>query len=625
MNSETDRAQAVEAPRPAAGEPGVRSSRGRGVRAWSGAGVRLDLLLRPHVLCLLGGALSFAAWAVPWPESIRRGFEESAPFTTRGIGLVLLWYAAIALAAFAGWRLGQRFRPSELLERVEDESLYRCLVACAAVGVLASYVLVAIREPSVFVDAIAGRRFNEVREALPYAAGIQTLRYAAIPAGGIALALVLLRRRVTRLEVLSVALLLLTAAIASRLSIVLAILIALGVLVYRRPGTRVTVLGLVVVALVFFLVTTPLTYLRSGAFYRQHHGTGNPLLINAGEFVSYLGAPFQAALATANEVAYRDGRRLLSYHAPLLPNASFERGMNGWLVWSVSARASKRPIGASRGLPLEIDENAAGPDQAALVIDVDRASVAASVISSRLVPASDLGGATAAARLRFRGVGDVRARVDVWARRDADGRLQIGDTIGAWPPRSLGQQVDEEWQVIGDRLPDPVTGGESYVVSLSLVVSKNARGSVIVDRIVLGPVVRRDASAALLRYLTPTYLPFRSEDATRTADSYRNVVEIDEGLATNSSFARMVSAIGLPAFALIALVSFLAAVVAGHASRYASYVIVVSVIVAYCFAELWRTYLFMSGLIHFLVLAVVGAALLSVALPQVRRLLRRPS
>ena len=44
------------------------------------------------------------------------------------------------------------------------------------------------------------------------------------------------------------------------------------------------------------------------------------------------------------------------------------------------------------------------------------------------------------------------------------------------------------------------------------------------------------------------------------------------------------------------------AVIAGHASRYRSYAFLVSLVIAYCFAEWWRIYMFNQGIVQFLIL-----------------------
>jgi uncharacterized membrane protein len=70
---------------------------------------------------------------------------------------------------------------------------------------------------------------------------------------------------------------------------------------------------------------------------------------------------------------------------------------------------------------------------------------------------------------------------------------------------------------------------------------------------------------------------------------------------------------GALAFPILGLAVLVACVIAGHASRYRSYFFLASLVVAYCLAEWWRTYVLNQGIVQFLILAlafwgVVGAS-----------------
>jgi hypothetical protein len=66
---------------------------------------------------------------------------------------------------------------------------------------------------------------------------------------------------------------------------------------------------------------------------------------------------------------------------------------------------------------------------------------------------------------------------------------------------------------------------------------------------------------------------------------------------------------GVLAFPILGFVALIAAAIAGHASRYRSYAFLAGLVIAYCFAEWWRTWVFNAGLVQFLVLAVAFWAL----------------
>jgi hypothetical protein len=106
-------------------------------------------------------------------------------------------------------------------------------------------------------------------------------------------------------------------------------------------------------------------------------------------------------------------------------------------------------------------------------------------------------------------------------------------------------------------------------------------------------------------YLLPTYLTSGVPGPVALASyRYRRVISISPLLTTNSVLAAMYGVFGLLAFPIMGLVALIAAVLAGHASRYRSYVFIAGLVIAYCFAEWWRMYMFNQGIIQFLVLAV---------------------
>jgi hypothetical protein len=61
---------------------------------------------------------------------------------------------------------------------------------------------------------------------------------------------------------------------------------------------------------------------------------------------------------------------------------------------------------------------------------------------------------------------------------------------------------------------------------------------------------------------------------------------------------------GALAFAVLGFVVLVGGVIAGYASRYRSYVFLAGLVIAYCMAEWWRTYVFNQGIIQFLILAL---------------------
>jgi hypothetical protein len=265
----------------------------------------LETSVRPHTLLLVGVGLSFLAWVVPWGAAIPaglRGFAHAKPWTLHGTLFLLGWYAFFFLVALAGFQLGRRIPVLRRAERVPWESYYVFLTVLSFAGTAFSYAYIVVRSPHSLSDAFLHHQFNALRYALPYSAGLQTLRYAASLAGAIAI-FELGRRRFRLVHVLNVVLLLLAAALASRVSLIIAAIVVAGLAarhlhtVHVRARLIVAVLLLGLVTL--FLALSLLNYSRNADFYRSH-GVHDPLVMNVEEMVRYLGIPFQASVAVSN-------------------------------------------------------------------------------------------------------------------------------------------------------------------------------------------------------------------------------------------------------------------------------------------------------------------------------------
>jgi len=141
--------------------------------------------------------------------------------------------------------------------------------------------------------------------ALPYAAGVPTLRYAASLAGAIAI-FELGRRRLRPLHVLNVLLLVLAAAIASRVSLIIAVIVVAGLAARHLQTVHVParrIAGVLLLGFVgLFVALALLNYSRNADYYRGY-GVRDPLVMGGDEMVRYLGVPFQASVAVSNHVS----------------------------------------------------------------------------------------------------------------------------------------------------------------------------------------------------------------------------------------------------------------------------------------------------------------------------------
>lgn len=270
--------------------------------------VTLETAVRPHTLMLAGAALSFLAWVIPWGGAIPpglRGFANKEPWTLHGALFLLAWYVFFFVVALGGFQLGRRIPVLQRAERVSSESYYVFLSVLGLLGTAYSYAYVLAKSPHAISQAFLHHQFNAVRYVLPYSSGPQTLRYASSLAGAIAL-FELGRRQFRLLHFVNVLVLLLSAAIASRASLIIAAIAVAGLAARHFHAAHVRprmVLGTLLLGLVaLFLALSMLSYSRDADFYRSY-GVQNPLVIGVDDIVRYVGIPFQAALAVSNHVS----------------------------------------------------------------------------------------------------------------------------------------------------------------------------------------------------------------------------------------------------------------------------------------------------------------------------------
>lgn len=268
----------------------------------------LETAVRPYTFLLLGAGLSFLAWAIPWGSAIPpviRGFAPGGLWTFHGMLFLLGWYAFFFVVAFGGFQLGRRIPVLRRAETVSWESYYVFLSIAALAGVAYSYAYVLAKSPHAISEAFLHQQFNDVRYVLPYASGPQTLRYASSLSGAIAI-FELGRRRFRLVHLLNVVLLLLSAAIASRVSLIIAAIAIAGLAARHLHAVRIrprTALGGLLLGLVaLFLALSLLNYSRNADFYRTY-GVKDPLVMNVDEIVRYLGIPFQASIAVSSHVS----------------------------------------------------------------------------------------------------------------------------------------------------------------------------------------------------------------------------------------------------------------------------------------------------------------------------------
>lgn len=266
----------------------------------------LSRLLRPIPVMLIMLALSAGAWLIPGESPALRGFGERAHSTWLGLLILVAFYALALGAAYIGQLIGGKLPgPSWLDGEIAgrsragefDTRLYFVLTALAIVGV--GYLLFAAGGPVAFIVAMSKSEANVLKEATGGQPGLATLRYTAALAAPIGLHRALSARRGYILAGLNLALLLVSAIVASRLSLMMATVIFLFLIAHRPIAVRAKALvvgigvGFLVLALIF------LNYVRNAGFYATN-GVHDPFSAAVFQALTYVGSPFQVAIGVAS-------------------------------------------------------------------------------------------------------------------------------------------------------------------------------------------------------------------------------------------------------------------------------------------------------------------------------------
>ena len=558
-------------------------------------------MLSPPWLLLGSLALSASLWAIPWGANIHTGFSHKVEITPDAALVLGSWYLLIVCVGAIGFEVGRRLSPIAVLDRFPAELYYRYFTVIGAIGVAYTYGAVMVGDPMLIVDAVRHRTFNDVRLAFDYAPGVPTLRYATILAGGIALYEVCFRSKITRLAVLNLLLLALSAAATSRLSLLMAVLIAVGLAVKEREIVHRLVLRILLLAVLAFAALTAFNYLRNANFYEEYYDVRDPFTMNLGESVAYLGAPFQASIAAAGRAA---GQNINSLGEELVPNPGGETGTVDWVAYDggvpptpTVGRVDDPGIVTSGkwALAVRMPNSSPEPQHKFLWVS-DRAAVQVAPGDRLLLRAFVSGPASA------------RSPIRLGVRRDDGSTTQDGIA-----PHESGitlRQTGTKRLLEGEYTAPADTSTIQLAIWKEGIRSRAAPEVAVDDvslvRLSTAPAPRPPVWRSLAAYLVPTYLLPRFTDVEHAEKDYRRFVTTEALLTTNSSFAAMYGSLGNGwAYVVIGVACLLGAAFAGHASRYRSYVFLGVFVVSYVFAELWRVYVFNYGVIQFLLLLLV--------------------
>ena len=119
------------------------------------------------------------------------------------------------------------------------------------------------------------------------------------------------------------------------------------------------------------------------------------------------------------------------------------------------------------------------------------------------------------------------------------------------------------------------------------------------------PAAPASAKPGIRVFLLPTYASKNVPASVGRGETrYEKIVAIPASQTTNSVLALSYGVFGVLAFAVLGFAVLVAGILAGHASRYRSHVFLAGLVVAYCLAEWWRTYVLNQGIVQFLIIAL---------------------
>jgi hypothetical protein len=285
--------------------------------------------IRPQGVVMLTVLMSFTAWLFPGFQTFRKGFVARESLESTGALMVALWYAGIIGAAIAGYRLGRSVRSSAYVVLTLAGGLgFACLIL---------FLLSQVGFSGIKLFLMQGQG-NQLKDVLyeDYSIGPLSLRYIVILSGGVAIFRMISGISRSWIDVFNLLLLLLTALVSSRLSLIMALFIGFGLFAAHYQPIRLNVAKLAAIFGAIFLLLAVYNAARNINYY-QARGNDNFLVAGFSEILAYTGAPFQGALTTGdyfNEIS--GGKEVATYSGieiELTTNSAFAElteDVGGW-------------------------------------------------------------------------------------------------------------------------------------------------------------------------------------------------------------------------------------------------------------------------------------------------------
>lgn len=277
---------------------------GGGSTGFMGNSTLIKKLFTPHAVIFLTALLSFTAWLLPDFGILRKGFSERFSIFSIGFFTAGLWYLLAIVTAFVGYHFTRVKLSPDTFDKYasfQKKNPYLLLSLFAIIGCFASYsvILSSVGLRTVYYYLTSGQA-NQLKYILyeDYSAGLLSLRYLSIQSCAMA---VFRRYKLglkSRLDFINVFLLLSIVIISSRLSLIMAIFLCLVLFISHSSKIKLKPLKVISAGAFLFIVLSILSYTRNKGFY-ESKGYG---FWSAGisEIVTYLGTPFQGAVAVGN-------------------------------------------------------------------------------------------------------------------------------------------------------------------------------------------------------------------------------------------------------------------------------------------------------------------------------------
>jgi len=267
----------------------------------------LRFVFKPYGMVIATVLMSFCAWALPDFGFIQKGYDQPQKLFSFGMIMVSAWYGSIILISWitfhSGRASGSAIKTFDRDAGLDDFIAYCFLSVVGFIGfVYITNLMVSTFGLNNLAVIIAGGEANQLHKTLytDYSIGLSSLRYVVILSGGLAIYRIISGISRSVLDFFNIGQLLLIAVIASRLSVVFALVIGFGLWAIGVKKIRIKPAKWLFFLIGLFILFSAYNYSRNIKTYIVA-GDSNFFSSGLSEIVKYLGTPFQGAIAAGNQ------------------------------------------------------------------------------------------------------------------------------------------------------------------------------------------------------------------------------------------------------------------------------------------------------------------------------------